>query len=152
MSRTNQQKSRQWEVLRDKVVGKQDQIKANLAAIQAKESDLEEKRQNIIAIKGQYSSNLLNLEQSKHDIEEAMRLRKFMIHLDKTLNAIKKEAENLQEEKIHLNGAFLELEKERLKFETLKKRVETQHDLEVARKEALQRDLSNSLRHSKTLT
>ena len=151
MSRTNQQKSRQWEVLRDKVVGKQDQIKANLAAIQAKESDLEEKRQNIIAIKGQYSSNLLNLERSKHDIEEAMRLRKFMIHLDKTLNAIKKEAENLQQEKIHLNGAFLELEKERLKFGTLKKRVETQHDLEVARKEALQRDLSNSLRHSKTL-
>ena len=152
MSRTNQQKSRQWEVLRDKVVGKQDQIKANLAAIQAKESDLEEKRQNIIAIKRQYSSNLLNLERSKHDIEEAMRLRKFMIHLDKTLNVIKKEAENLQQEKIHLNGAFLELEKERLKFGTLKKRVETQHDLEVARKEALQRDLSNSLRHSKTLT
>ena len=152
MSRTNQQKSRQWEVLRDKVVGKQDQIKANLAAIQAKESDLEEKRQNIIAIKRQYSSNLLNLERSKHDIEEAMRLRKFMIHLDKTLNAIKKEAENLQQEKIHLNGAFLALEKERLKFGTLKKRAETQHELEVARKEDLQRDLSNSLRHSKTLT
>ena len=75
-----------------------------------------------------------------------------MIHLDKTLNAIKKEAENLQREKIHLNGAFLELEKERLKFGTLKKRAETQHDLEVARKEDLQRDLSNSLRHSKTLT
>ena len=152
MSKTNLQKSQQWEVLLELVVRKQDKVKSNIAAIQAKESDLEEKGQNIVAIKKQYALNLLGLERSDHDIEEAMRLRKFMIHLDKTLNLIKREAKGVKQEKIHLNEQFLKLEKERLKFETLKKRVEKQHDLEVARKEDLQRDLSNSLRYSKSQT
>ena len=152
MSRTPRQKSKQWEVLLEKVSGKLDQVKSELATVQIKQSDLEEKQENILTIKQQYSSNLIDIERSEHDMQEAMRLRKFMIHLDKTLSLIKREFTGIEQEKMHLNEEFLKLEKERLKFETLKKRAEKQYRLEVARKEDLQRDLSNSIRYSKPQT
>ena len=139
-------------MLLEKVSGKLDQVKSELATVQIKQSDLEEKQENILTIKQQYSSNLIDIERSEHDMEEAMRLRKFMIHLDKTLSLIKREFTGIEQEKMHLNEEFLKLEKERLKFETLKKRAEKQYRLEVARKEDLQRDLSNSIRYSKPQT
>ena len=139
-------------MLLEKVSGKLDQVKSELATVQIKQSDLEEKQENILTIKQQYSSNLIDIERSEHDMQEAMRLRKFMIHLDKTLSLIKREFTGIEQEKMHLNEEFLKLEKERLKFETLKKRAEKQYRLEVARKEDLQRDLSNSIRYSKPQT
>ena len=121
-----------------------------LAAIQAKELDLEEKEGKILTLKKQYSSNLVDLERVDHDIEEATRLRKFMIHLDKTLSLIKREARGVQNEKAQIGEEFVKLEKERLKFETLKQRAEDKDELEAVRKENRERDLSNSLRHFKT--
>ncbi len=121
-----------------------------LAAIQAKELDLEEKEGKILTLKKQYSSNLVDLERVDHDIEEATRLRKFMIHLDKTLSLIKREARGVQNEKAQIGEEFVKLEKERLKFETLKQRAEDKDELEAVRKENRERDLSNSLSHSKT--
>ncbi len=121
-----------------------------LAAIQAKELDLEEKEGKILTLKKQYSSNLVDLERVDHDIEEATRLRKFMIHLDKTLSLIKREARGVQNEKAQIGEEFVKLEKERLKFETLKQRAEDKNELETVRNENRERDLSNSLRHSKT--
>ena len=79
-------------MLLEQVSGKLEQVKLALAAIQAKELDLEEKEGKILTLKKQYSSNLVDLERVDHDIEEATRLRKFMIHLDKTLSLIKREA------------------------------------------------------------
>ena len=117
-----------------------------LAAIQAKELDLEEKEGKILTLKKQYSSNLVDLERVDHDIEEATRLRKFMIHLDKTLSLIKREARGVQNEKTQIGEEFVKLEKERLKFETLKQRAEDKDELEAVRKENRERDLSNSLR------
>ena len=121
-----------------------------LAAIQAKELDLEEKESKILTLKKQYSSNLVDLEGVDHDIEEATRLRKFMIHLDKTLSLIKREARGVQNEKAQIGEEFVKLEKERLKFETLKQRADDKNELETIRKENRERDLSNSLRHLKT--
>ena len=123
-----------------------------LAAIQAKELDLEEKEGKILTLKKQYSSNLVDLERVDHDIEEATRLRKFMIHLDKTLSLIKRESRGVQNEKAQIGEEFVKLEKERLKFETLKQRAEDKNELETVRKENRERDLTNSLRHSKTQT
>ncbi|MAN69973.1 MAG: hypothetical protein CMP88_10885 [Gammaproteobacteria bacterium] len=150
MSRTHRQKSQQWEMLLEQVSGKLEQVKLALAAIQAKELDLEEKEGKILTLKKQYSSNLVDLERVDHDIEEATRLRKFMIHLDKTLSLIKREARGVQNEKAQIGEEFVKLEKERLKFETLKQRAEDKNELEAVRKENRERDLSNSLRHSKT--
>ena len=79
MSRTHRQKSQQWEMLLEQVSGKLEQVKLALAAIKAKELDLEEKEGKILTLKKQYSSNLVDLERVDHDIEEATRLRKFMI-------------------------------------------------------------------------
>ena len=139
-------------MLLEQVSGKLESVKLALAAIQAKESDLEEKEGKILILKTQYSRNLIDLERVDHDIEEATRLRKFMIHLDKTLSLIKRESRSAQNEKIQISEQFVKLEKERLKFETLKKRAEEKNELEAARKENRERDLSNSLRHSKTQT
>ena len=139
-------------MLLEQVSGKLESVKLALAAIQAKESDLEEKEGKILILKKQYSRNLIDLERVDHDIEEAMRLRKFMIHLDKTLSLIKREARGVQNQKTQISEEFVTLEKERLKFETLKKRAEEKNELEAARKENRERDLSNSLRHSKTQT
>ena len=75
-----------------------------------------------------------------------------MIHLDKTLSLIKREARGVQNEKAQIGEEFVKLEKERLKFETLKQRAEDKNELETVRKENRERDLSNSLRHSKTQT
>ena len=152
MSKTLRQKSQQWQMLLEQVSGKLESVKLALAAIQAKESDLEEKEGKILILKTQYSRNLIDLERVDHDIEEAMRLRKFMIHLDKTLSLIKREARGVQNQKTQISEEFVTLEKERLKFETLKKRAEEKNELEAARKENRERDLSNSLRHSKTQT
>ena len=139
-------------MLLEQVSGKLEQVKLALAAIQAKESGLEEKEDKILTLKTQYSRNLIDLEQVDHDIEEATRLRKFMIHLDKTLSLIKREARGIQNEKTQISEEFVKLEKERLKFETLKKRATQKNELEAVRKENRERDLSNSLRHSKTQT
>ena len=86
-------------MLLEQVSGKLEQVKLALAAIQAKESDLEEKEDKILILKTQYSRNLIDLERVDHDIKEAARLRKFMIHLDKTLSLIKREARGVQNEK-----------------------------------------------------
>ena len=150
MSRTHRQKSQQWEMLLEQVSRKLEQEKLALAAIQAKELDLEEKEGKILTLKKQYSSNLVDLERVDHDIEEATRLRKFMIHLDKTLSLIKRESRGVQNEKAQIGEEFVKLEKERLKFETLKQRADDKNELETIRKENRERDLSNSLRHSKT--
>ena len=150
MSRTHRQKSQQWEMLLEQVSRKLEQVKLALAAIQEKELDLEEKEGKILTLKKQYSSNLVDLERVDHDIEEATRLRKFMIHLDKTLSLIKREARCVQNEKTQIGEEFVKLEKERLKFETLKQRADDKNELETIRKENRERDLSNSLRHSKT--
>ena len=139
-------------MLLEQVSGKLESVKLALAAIQAKESDLEEKEGKILILKTQYSRNLIDLERVDHDIEEAMRLRKFMIHLDKTLSLIKREARGVQNQKTQISEEFVKLEKERLKFETLKKRATQKNELEAVRKENRERDLSNSLRHSETQT
>ena len=139
-------------MLLEQVSGKLESVKLALAAIQAKESDLEEKEGKILILKTQYSRNLIDLERVDHDIEEATRLRKFMIHLDKTLSLIKREARGVQNQKTQISEEFVKLEKERLKFETLKKRATQKNELEAVRKENRERDLSNSLRHSETQT
>ena len=139
-------------MLIEKVSVKLDQVKLALANIHSKELDLAEKAEKILSLKKQYSSNLIDLEKVDHDVEVAMRLRKFMIHLDKTLDLIKKEAKSVDLEKKQVNEEFIKLEKERLKFETLQNRTEEKYQIEVARKENLERDLSNSLRFSKLKT
>ena len=65
---------------------------------------------------------------------------------------VKKEAKSVDLEKKQVNEEFIKLEKERLKFETLQNRTEEKYQIEVARKENLERDLSNSLRFSKIKT
>ena len=120
-------------MLLEQVSGKLEQVKLALAAIQAKELDLEEKEGKILTLKKQYSSNLVDLERVDHDIEEATRLRKFMIHLDKTLSLIKRESRGVQNEKAQIGEEFVKLEKERLKFETLKQRAEDKNELESVR-------------------
>ena len=72
--------------------------------------------------------------------------------MDKTLDLVKKEAKSVEVEKKQVNEEFIKLEKERLKFETLQNRTEEKYQIEVARKENLERDLSNSLRFSKIKT
>ena len=139
-------------MLIEKVSVKLDQVKLALANIHSKELDLAEKAEKILSLKKQYSINLTDLEKVDHDVEVAMRLRKFMIHLDKTLDLVKKEARSVELEKKQVNEEFIELEKERLKFETLQNRTEEKYQIEVARKENLERDLSNSLRFSKLKT
>lgn len=139
-------------MLIEKVSVKLDQVKLALANIHTKELDLAEKAKKILSLKKQYSINLTDLEKVDHDVEVAMRLRKFMIHLDKTLDLVKKEAKSVELEKKHVNEEFIKLEKERLKFETLQNRTEEKYQIEVARKENLERDLSNSLRFSKIKT
>lgn len=139
-------------MLIEKVSVKLDQVKLALANIHSKELDLEEKAGKILSLKKQYSINLTDLEKVDHDVEVAMRLRKFMIHLDKTLDLVKKEAKKVELEKKQVNEEFIKLEKERLKFETLQNRTEEKYQIEVARKENLERDLSNSLRFSKIKT
>ena len=139
-------------MLIEKVSVKLDQVKLALANIHSKELDLAEKAEKILSLKKQYSSNLIDLEKVDHDVEVAMRLRKFMIHLDKTLDLVKKEAKSVDLEKKQVNEEFIKLEKERLKFETLQNRTEEKYQIEVARKENLERDLSNSLRFSKIKT
>ena len=139
-------------MLIEKVSVKLDQVKLALANIHSKELDLADKAEKILSLKKQYSINLIDLEKVDHDVEVAMRLRKFMIHLDKTLDLVKKEAKSVELEKKQVNEEFIELEKERLKFETLQNRTEEKYQIEVARKENLERDLSNSLRFSKLKT
>ena len=139
-------------MLIEKVSVKLDQVKLALANIHSKELDLEEKAGKILSLKKQYSINLTDLEKVDHDVEVAMRLRKFMIHLDKTLDLVKKEAKKVELEKKQVNEEFIKLEKERLKFETLQNITEEKYQIEVARKENLERDLSNSLRFSKIKT
>ena len=139
-------------MLIEKVSVKLDQVKLALANIHSKELDLAEKAEKILSLKKQYSSNLIDLEKVDHDVEVAMRLRKFMIHLDKTLDLVKKEAKSVDLEKKQVNEEFIKLEKERLKFETLQNRTEEKYQIEEARKENLKRDLSNSLRFSKIKT
>ena len=139
-------------MLIEKVSVKLDQVKLALANIHSKELDLAEKAEKILSLKKQYSINLTDLEKVDHDVEVAMRLRKFMIHLDKTLDLVKKEAKSVDLEKKQVNEEFIKLEKERLKFETLQNRTEEKYQIEVARKENLERDLSNSLRFSKLKT
>ena len=152
VSKTQRKKSQKWEMLIEKVSVKLDQVKLALANIHSKELDLAEKAEKILSLKKQYSSNLIDLEKVDHDVEVAMRLRKFMIHLDKTLDLVKKEAKSVDLEKKQVNEEFIKLEKERLKFETLQNRTEEKYQIEVARKENLERDLSNSLRFSKIKT
>ena len=152
MSKAHRKRSQKWEVLIEKVSVKLDQVKLALANIHSKELDLEEKAGKILSLKKQYSINLTDLEKVDHDVEVAMRLRKFMIHLDKTLDLVKKEAKKVELEKKQVNEEFIKLEKERLKFETLQNRTEEKYQIEVARKENLERDLSNSLRFSKIKT
>lgn len=152
VSKAQRKKSQKWEMLIEKVSVKLDQVKLALANIHSKELDLAEKAEKILSLKKQYSSNLIALEKVDHDVEVAMRLRKFMIHLDKTLDLVKKEAKSVELEKKQVNEEFIELEKERLKFETLQNRTEEKYQIEVARKENLERDLSNSLRFSKIKT
>ena len=72
-----------------------------------------------------------------------------MIHLDKTLNVIKRETFGIEKEKSIVNEEFVKLEKERLKFETLKKRADEKFNVVISRKENTERDLSNSLRYTK---
>ena len=152
VSKAQRKKSQKWEMLIEKVSVKLDQVKLALANIHSKELDLAEKAEKILSLKKQYSSNLIDLEKVDHDVEVAMRLRKFMIHLDKTLDLVKKEAKSVDLEKKQVNEEFIKLEKERLKFETLQNRTEEKYQIEVARKENLERDLSNSLRFSKLKT
>ena len=152
VSKAQRKKSQKWEMLIEKVSVKLDQVKLALANIHSKELDLAEKAEKILSLKKQYSINLTDLEKVDHDVEVAMRLRKFMIHLDKTLDLVKKEAKSVELEKKQVNEEFIELEKERLKFETLQNRTEEKYQIEVARKENLERDLSNSLRFSKLKT
>ena len=152
VSKAQRKKSQKWEMLIEKVSVKLDQVKLALANIHTKELDLAEKAKKILSLKKQYSINLTDLEKVDHDVEVAMRLRKFMIHLDKTLDLVKKEAKKVELEKKQVNEEFIKLEKERLKFETLQNRTEEKYQIEVARKENLERDLSNSLRFSKIKT
>ena len=152
VSKAQRKKSQKWEMLIEKVSVKLDQVKLALANIHSKELDLAEKAEKILSLKKQYSINLTDLEKVDHDVEVAMRLRKFMIHLDKTLDLVKKEAKSVELEKKLVNEEFIKLEKERLKFETLQNRTEEKYQIEVARKENLERDLSNSLRFSKLKT
>ena len=152
VSKAQRKKSQKWEMLIEKVSVKLDQVKLALANIHSKELDLAEKAEKILSLKKQYSINLTDLEKVDHDVEVAMRLRKFMIHLDKTLDLVKKEAKSVELEKKQVNEEFIKLEKERLKFETLQNRTEEKYQIEVARKENLERDLSNSLRFSKIKT
>ena len=152
VSKAHGKRSQKWEMLIEKVSVKLDQVKLALANIHSKELDLEEKAEKILSLKKQYSINLTDLEKVDHDVEVAMRLRKFMIHLDKTLDLVKKEAKSVELEKKQVNEEFIKLEKERLKFETLQNRTEEKYQIEVARKENLERDLSNSLRFSKLKT
>ena len=136
-------------MLLDKISTKLDQVKLALAAIHSKGKDLEDNQAKILELKKQYSSSLHGLEQTDHGIEEATRLRKFMIHLDKTLSVIKRETLSVEKEKSIVNEEFIKLEKERLKFETLKKRADENYNLVISRKEDVERDLSNSLRYTK---
>ena len=152
VSKAQRKKSQKWEMLIEKVSVKLDQVKLALANIHSKELDLAEKAEKILSLKKQYSINLTDLEKVDHDVEVAMRLRKFMIHLDKTLDLVKKEAKSVELEKKQVNEEFIKLEKERLKFETLQNRTEEKYQIEEARKENLERDLSNSLRFSKIKT
>ena len=152
MSKAQRKKSQKWEMLIEKVSVKLDQVKLALANIHSKELDLAEKAEKILSLKKQYSINLTDLEKVDHDVEVAMRLRKFMIHLDKTLDLVKKETKSVELEKKQVNEEFIKLEKERLKFETLQNRTEEKYQIELARKENLERDLSNSLRFSKIKT
>lgn len=150
MSDSLKRKSKQWEMLLDKISSKLEQVKLALAAIHSRSKNLEEQEAKILDLKKQYSSSLHSLETKDHGIEEATRLRKFMIHLDKTLNVIKRETFSVEKEKSTVNEEFIKLEKERLKFETLKKRADENMDAVVSRKENIERDLSNSLRYTKT--
>ena len=136
-------------MLLDKISTKLDQVKLALAAIHSKRKNLEEQEIKVLGLKKQYSSSLQNLEKADHGIEEATRLRKFMIHLDKTLNVIKRETFGIEKEKSIVNEEFVKLEKERLKFETLKKRADEKFNVVISRKENTERDLSNSLRYTK---
>ena len=137
-------------MLLDKISSKLEQVKLALAAIQSRSKNLEEQETKILELKKQYSLSLHSLEKTNHGIEEATRLRKFMIHLDKTLNVIKRETVSVEKEKSTVNEEFIKLEKERLKFETLKKRADENIDVVVSRKENIERDLSNTLRYTKT--
>ncbi len=137
-------------MLLDKISSKLEQVKLALAAIQSRSKNLEEQEAKILELKKQYSLRLHSLEKTNHGIEEATRLRKFMIHLDKTLNVIKRETVSVEKEKSTVNEEFIKLEKERLKFETLKKRADENIDVVVSRKENIERDLSNTLRYTKT--
>ncbi len=149
MSESRNRKSRQWEMLLDKISTKLDQVKLALAAIHSKSKNLEEQKVKVLELKKQYSSSLSTLEKTDHGIDAATRLRKFMIHLDKTLNVIKRETFGVEKEKSIVNEEFIKLEKERLKFETLKNRADEKFNAVITRKENIERDQSNSLRYKK---
>ena len=143
-------KGRQWQILLDKLSLKLDEVKSALTAIYVREKDLSEKENQILELKKHYSENLHRLEQSEHALDEAMRLRNFMIHLDKTLSAIHIELKMNLQQKALVKEEFTSLEQERLKFETLKTRAGQETKRLEDHKEMLERDLSNSLRHSKS--
>ena len=135
-------------MLLDKIASKQEQVRLALAAIHSRRLDLKDKESKVRELKKQYASKLYNLEKVDHGIEEATRLRKFMIHLDKTLSVIKRESLSVDKEKSVANQEFIKFEKERLKFEALKNRADEDYKRVMSRKEDVERDLLSSLRHT----
>ena len=135
-------------MLLDKIASKQEQVRLALAAIHSRRLDLQDKESKVRELKKQYASKLHNLEKVDHGIEEATRLRKFMIHLDKTLSVIKRESLSVDKEKSIANEEFIRFEKERLKFEALKNRADEDYKRVLSRKEDVERDLLSSLRHT----
>ena len=135
-------------MLLDKIASKQEQVRLALAAIHSRRLDLQDKKSKVQELKKQYASKLHILEKVDHGIEEATRLRKFMIHLDKTLSVIKRASLSVDKEKSVANEEFIRFEKERLKFKALKNRADEDYKRVMSRKEDIERDLLSSLRHS----
>jgi flagellar biosynthesis chaperone FliJ len=93
-----------------------------------------------------YLEQLKEAEHSQDDLQQSTQLRRFMGQLDLTTRAITDQMADLQRQQQTIAARFRELNRERIKFETLADRARTQLKQTTQKKEQKDSDALSAQR------
>ena len=130
-----------------KGVGKEaGEAQSALVKIRTQHSDLCAEQEKIRFMKQEYIAQLKAAEDSQENMRQSTQLRRFMGQLDLTTRAITEQMAELQRQQQIAATRFRELNKERIKFETLAIRAKDQLKQMTQKKEQKELDFLNNQR------
>ena len=135
-----------WVAMADGVGKEAGEAQRALVQMRTQHSDLCAEQEKIRFMKQEYIAQLKLAEDSQENLQQSTQLRRFMGQLDLTTRAITDQMAELQRQQQVIATRFRELNKERVKFETLAIRAKDQLKQMSRMKEQKESDLHNTQR------